>query len=364
MSRRWLRIALLSALVGVVAVVATVVAIGIGGSGQAAPSRSALPPATATVTTATLVEHTEVGGTLGYGDPVELTARGAGTVTWLPDAGAVIERGGTLYKIDELPVTLLYGPLPAYRRLAVDTEGADVRQFEENLAALGYTGFTVDDSYSARTAEAVRSWQEDLDREQTGEVDPSHLVYAAGPIRVAELAARAGDAPNGPLLRYTGTGRTVTVDLNVDDQRLAVAGAPVTVTLPGGATVAGTVASVGTTATESDSSQGADGPGGGGSDDATIEVVIAVADQSALGTLDRAPVRVELVAGERKDVLTVPVAALLALREGGYGVEVVDVVEDQTSSRIVRVEVGMFADGRVEISGAGIAEGTTVGVPK
>jgi multidrug efflux system membrane fusion protein len=58
-------------------------------------------------------------------------------------------------------------------------------------------------------------------------------------------------------------------------------------------------------------------------------------------------------------VLTVPVAALLALSEGGYGVQVVE----GTGTRIVAVETGLFADGRVEISGSGIAAGTNVGVP-
>jgi len=58
-------------------------------------------------------------------------------------------------------------------------------------------------------------------------------------------------------------------------------------------------------------------------------------------------------------VLTVPVAALLALSEGGYGVQVVS----GGTSHIVAVQVGMFAGGRVEISGAGIDVGTLVGVP-
>ena len=69
---------------------------------------------------------------------------------------------------------------------------------------------------------------------------------------------------------------------------------------------------------------------------------------------------VTFVADERKDVLTVPVAALLALAEGGYGVEV---VEGGTRPASCAVETGMFADGRVEVTGDGIAEGMTVGMP-
>lgn len=340
-----------------VAAAGTAVSLGTGviGGGEAAGSQAntVLPPATAKVTKATLTDYTEVDGTLGYGDRVELAARGAGTLTWLPAGGAVVERGAPLYRLDERPVTLLYGPLPAYRPLTVGTEGADVRQLEENLAALGYSGFTVDDSYTGKTADAVRAWQQDLGREQTGTVEPAEIVYTGGPVRVAQLLARPGDQPGGPLLRYTGTSRAVTIDLDVKYQRLAVAGAPVTVTLPGGATVAGTIASIGTTVSLPESGQGGD------SQPATIEVVVTVADQAALGALDQAPVDVKLVASKRENVLTVPVAALLALREGGYGVEVVQA----QSSRIVAVEAGMFANGRVEVSGADISDGTTVGVP-
>jgi len=49
----------------------------------------------------------------------------------------------------------------------------------------------------------------------------------------------------------------------------------------------------------------------------------------------------------------------VALAEGGYGVQVIE----GSATRYLAVETGMFAGGKVEISGAGIAEGMTVGVP-
>ena len=67
-----------------------------------------------------------------------------------------------------------------------------------------------------------------------------------------------------------------------------------------------------------------------------------------------------LYTGERrKNVLTVPVAALLALAEGGYGLQVVEA----GAVRHVPVRVGLFAEGRAEVSGAGLADGMTVGMP-
>jgi hypothetical protein len=71
-----------------------------------------------------------------------------------------------------------------------------------------------------------------------------------------------------------------------------------------------------------------------------------------------APVTIAVVGQQQVNVLAVPVAALLALREGGYGVQVVQ----GGTTRIVAVRIGMFANGLVQVSGAGITTGTVVGV--
>jgi hypothetical protein len=58
-------------------------------------------------------------------------------------------------------------------------------------------------------------------------------------------------------------------------------------------------------------------------------------------------------------IRAVPVSALVGLADGGYGVQVVI----GTASHYVRVQLGMFAGGRVQVSGDGIAAGARVGVP-
>jgi multidrug efflux pump subunit AcrA (membrane-fusion protein) len=68
---------------------------------------------------------------------------------------------------------------------------------------------------------------------------------------------------------------------------------------------------------------------------------------------------VGLSRGSRKGVLAVPVNALLARPDGTYAVE----VDRRGSREQVAVTVGLFAEGMVEITGSGIAEGTTVVVP-
>jgi peptidoglycan hydrolase-like protein with peptidoglycan-binding domain len=327
---------------------------GLGLPGGEAPSKasSGLPPATAEVTRQTLVDTQTESGELGYGTAVSAAARSGGTVTGLPATGSTVNRGQALYRLDNAPVVLLHGALPAYRTLAVGAEGADVTQLEKNLRALGYDGFTVDDEYSSSTAGAVERWQEDLGLPETGTVELGRVVFASGTVRIDGHEAEVGEAvqPGTAVLSYTGTARVVTVELEVADQRLARKGAGVTVTLPDGKTARGKITKAELVIKPAEGQE----PAG-----TVVEASIAVDDAKAVAGLDQATVDVGFTASQRENVLTVPVAALLALAEGGYGVQVVD----GTATRIVAVETGMFATGRVEVSGDGIAEGTTVGMP-
>ncbi|WP_067469094.1 peptidoglycan-binding protein [Actinomadura macra] len=321
---------------------------GIGGGGGATTAHSSLPPATAPVERTTLVETRQVDGTLGYGMAHTASGAGRGTLTWLAAAGSVIARGRPVYRIDNEPVPLLYGRLPLYRALKPGTKGADVLQFERNLRALGYTGFTVDTTYGAATAGAVERWQDALGRAETGTVTPGSVMIAPGEIRVAERKASVGERPGGVVLTYTGTARVVSVDLDVQYQRLAKKGAEVEVELPDGRTTRGRITSVSRVAKD-----------GEGDAPTTIAVTIAVRGQRSLGFYDKAPVQVSLTANRHPDVLAVPIAALLAQGDGGYAVQV---VQNGTVRNVV-VETGVFTEGKVEVSGAGLSEGMKVGVP-
>lgn len=313
-----------------------------------------LPSATAKVTRQTLVDRQTETGELGHGTPIQVSGKLAGTLTALPAVGSTVERGQAIYRVDDTPVVLLYGTLPAYRTLAPATEGADVEQFENNLAALGYGGFTVDAKYTEQTATAVKKWQKALGLPRTGTVEQGRIFYAAGAVRVdsQDTTVGAGVAPDAPLLKYTGSARVITVSLDVADQRLAVKGAPVTVTLPDDTTAPGTITATATVIVPASGAPGSQPT-------TTVEVTVTVADQNVLAGLDQASVQVAFSASQRENVLTVPVAALLARSGGGYGVEVVT----GTSTKVVAVETGLFAGGRVEVSGHGVKEGMTVGMP-
>ncbi len=331
-----------------------------GGNGKKSEKGSGLPPATALVTRSDLAQQDTVTGSLGYGDKQPLTSGASGTVTWLPNPGATIKQGQNALKADGRPIPLIYGDTPLYRELRAGTKGPDVAEVERALAALGYTGFTADEEYSDRTEAAVKRWQKHLGVPQTGTVKPADLVVADGEIRVTGQEVKKGQIlqPGSPVLTYTGTSQLVAIDLDAKKQKLVRRGDKVTVVLPDGAHAAGTITSVGTVA----STEGGDGAPGEGDGKTVIKVTVQIdkKDRGKLGSYDGAPVDVEITSAEKKNVLTVPISALLALSEGGYGVQVVK----GSVSSTVAVETGMFANGRVEITGAGLKAGDKVGVPR
>ncbi|TCO30106.1 multidrug efflux pump subunit AcrA (membrane-fusion protein) [Kribbella steppae] len=326
-----------------------------GDTSQAADqTAAAVPVNTAKVAQQTLKDTETADGELGFGTTSAAVNRTAGTITGVPDSGQEFRRGHTVYSVDNKPTTLMYGALPAYRKLADGSEGTDVLQLEQNLSAMGYTGFTVDDEYTDATAEAVEEWQEDLGLDETGVVELGSVLFAPGHIRVDSVEAQEGTpiGPNQNILTYTGTTKAVTVQLDAADQRLAKPNAKVDVTLPDSATVPGRVENVSTVIIPAESPDK--------DPETKVEVIVAIDNQKAVAAWSLASVDVTFTASERKNVLTVPVSALVALREGGFGVE----VSDGTASHYVPVKTGLFAGGQVEISGTGIKAGTVVGIPK
>ncbi|MES9606293.1 peptidoglycan-binding protein [Actinomadura sp. NPDC000929] len=317
-----------------------------GGQAQGAQ----VPLATAVVSRGDLVDTEKVDGKLTYADVRDVWIGASGVVTWAPEEGATVRRGETLLSVAGKPVTLMYGARPMYRALREGVSGKDVRQLEENLRALGYGGMTVDGEFTGATTAAVEEWQDDRGLAETGQVDPEQVVFSDGALRVREVKAPEGKriAQGQPVLTVAGTRRVVHVDLDADKQDLARKGARVSVELPGGASVKGTISEVGSVARTT---------GSGQDQKTTVGVDISIGD-AGTGRLDEAPVSVELESERREGVLSVPVEALLALREGGFGVEVVD-----GSRRLVPVRAGAFGGGRVEVAGDGLREGMKVGVP-
>lgn len=312
--------------------------------------------ATADVTRRDISEQAELSGTLGYGVPVAVTVDATGVITALPALGTVLDRGATFVEVDGRAIPMWFGDRPLWRALdASSSDGPDVREVEENLVALGFASadtLTVDDDWTSATTTAVKKWQEWLGLDETGLLAPGTVVVLPGPVRVAGHPAAVGTRAGGSVLEVTGASREVTIDLDATKQALVSVGQEVEVVVPGGSVVGGSISSVGTVAEAGDSSDPLN------PSNPTIAVLVALAESDAVNGLDAAPVTVRVTTSAAKDVLAVPVDALLALSEGGYAVE----RTTTSGTELVAVRTGAFASGWVEIMGD-VSEGDTVVVP-
>jgi hypothetical protein len=318
--------------------------------------------ATAAVARRTLAARSSLDGTLGYAGDYVVLGRGPGILTWLPPVGRVLRQGNVLYRVDGQPVVLLYGSTPAWRALAEgaqadDFTGKDVAQLNRDLVALGYVHRDdvngAWDAYGWATKLAVERLQAHLGLTQTGRFDLGQVVFLPTAARVTSVSAQLGGQAGGPVLTATSTTRQVTVNLDAARQSQVKVGERVAIVLPNGVTISGRVASVGKVA-----STPAQGSGSG----PTVEVDITPRRASSTGTLDKAPVQVQITTATARDALAVPVNALLALAGGGYAVEV---VATGSAHHLVPVELGLFDDsaGLVQVTGSGLIAGQRVVVP-
>jgi len=303
------------------------------------------------VTRQDLSATTPVTASLGYADSYLVTGQGGGTLTWLPPSGRVIRQGQALYETGNgSPVVLLHGSVPDWRNLGEGVTGQDVSQLNHDLVELGYAdradiaalGW---DYYSWETAYGVQRLEERLGVSfPPGSLSLGQVVFEPEALRVSRVTGSLGGPASGPVLAATSDRHVVTIPLDAADQSEVKAGDTVTVTLPDGTTTPGVISSIGTVAATTSGT-------GGNSATTTIPVQATLTDPGAAGTLDQAPVTVNITTGTSPGpVLAVPVTALIAQSPGGYGVEIAG---PGNTRRWVPVRPGIFddADGLVQVTG-------------
>jgi peptidoglycan hydrolase-like protein with peptidoglycan-binding domain len=344
-------------------VIAAVVAVlAIRGIAQPAPVADASPPMpTVPVTTGDMVSATNAKATLHHAGESTLVATAGGVLTALPAAGSVIAPGGTLYRVDDEPVVLLRGSLPAWRSFEIGMPpGEDVRQLEQALADLGAFRGKVDGVFTKPTADAISTWQKTLGVERTGKLDRTAVLFSGHDLRVAEPTAALGAEVGAgtALYRVSATDKVVDLELRLAEQQLAVVGAEVRITLPDGTATTGSIAAVGDPVER----DGEDDAPTGTTGTFVVPVTVTLADQAAVAAFPRASVTVQFSSTLADDVLTVPVEALVAVDATSFAVET---PSDQPGEAVRRipVTVGAFASGRVQITGDGIRDGLPVAVP-
>jgi multidrug efflux pump subunit AcrA (membrane-fusion protein) len=246
-------------------------------------------------------------------------------------------------------VALLHGSVPDWRTLYEGIIGQDVAQLNHDLVDLGYANraYIVAlgwDYYSWETTYAVQQLEEHLGVSwPSGSLSLGQVVFEPAALRVSQVTGSLGGPASGPVLTATSNQHAVTIPLDASQQSEVKVGDAVAVTLPDGTTTPGVVSSVGTVATTTT------GPNGNPS--TTIPVTVRLVHPSAAGTLDQAPVTVDITTATAHDVLVVPVGALLAQSSGGYDVEVTG---PGSTRRYVPVTIGIFddSDGLVQVTGA------------
>ena len=354
------------------AVAGAVVTVAVGG-GSAAPAAVAPPRVgTATVLRTDLATTLLTGGTLGYAPARPVINQLTGTYTWLPAAGTTIRAGRALYRVDNQSVILMTGRTPAWRPFGLGmTDGPDVAELQANLIALGYASGLLaapTGRFDLLTDDAVQRWQAANGYLVTGQITLGQLVFLPAAVRVGALAVAPGQqaAPGNAPYQVTTARRTVSVPLTPDLPPVPV-GEKVSIVLPSNATTPGRVTAIGpaplpagsgSPGSGSGSGSGFGSPGSGASQTAASMLLTVTPDRpGATGSGPDVPVQVKIPVQSVRDVLAVPVSALLALAGGGYGLEL---VTPSGAHHLVGVTTGIFAAGRVQVSGAGIVAGTKV----
>jgi hypothetical protein len=360
---RWAVVAVVVAAGAAVAVLSG--AFGSSGPPSAGGAAGSYATSTALVRMGSLTSQTQVSATLGDAGAYTAVNQATGTITWLPQVGQTVRPGRTLYKVNGVPVILLRGNVPSFESLSAGMIGPDVTELNSDLVALGYataaalgpkSGWNY---FSGETAYSLGLLQAKRGLPVTDTLPLGQAVFL--PTAVLVTAWETGVAPGSPaapgvtVLTASSVTPVVTISLDASQQTEVKAGDKVSIILPSGSTTPGVVSQVGTVATApaSDSSSGSSTP--------TIPVIVTLSNPMAAGHLNSAPVTVTITTASVRNVLIVPVDALLAQSSGGYDVEVVT----GSRHRLVPVRLGLFDDaaGLVQVSGPGLASGQRVVVP-
>ncbi|HET8893572.1 MAG TPA: hypothetical protein VFM96_05705 [Gaiellaceae bacterium] len=358
--KRWV---LAAAAVVLVAAVAIGVVVAKSGGGQTPAKASAVN--TATVDRGTLSDMVSQYGILSYrarsdGSPYAVINRAGGTYTELPTAGDKVACGAVIYRVNNHPVLLLCGPMPAYRSLSEGDSGADVAALNANLVHLGYaTRKQLDPSsrdFTSATAAALKTLQAKLGEDQTGSLALGQAVFLPGSVRLARVTGELGGSAQPGTQVAQASSDTLEVEVNLDpsQQREVKTGDHAQITLPDNTSVTGKVDRLGRVA----QTQNSQDPNAG----ATIPAYISLDDPQQAHALDQAPVQVAITTKGVENALSVPVTAIIGRSGGGFAVEVVGA---NGRRNLVAVKLGLFdsAGGRVQVVEGALHEGEQVVVP-
>lgn len=302
-------------------------------------------------------------------------------------AGNEIGEGGVIGYIEERPVLLLQGDIPAYRTLTPGVNGQDVTQLQNALKRLGYAIYDREGSYGDSTALALFRFLRQLgfasvdasgnelsvaDWKQSA-LPQGQVVFAPSmPLLAQTTCGASGQRVQGELCHLESRARDYVVTFSKADvtDAAALKGKEVTILLDAPCTgVLGDAYVAPADASNANGTNDANAIDGAVSSSSTNQSMAADSGTNS----DRMTIRLEQVdanalpanpSGTRVSVV------LGASAEDALVVASVALRSDEKSSWVQRtdggrvdVELGFCYQGQCEISGTGITEGMTVEVP-
>lgn len=292
--------------------------------------------------------------------PVRSTGAGKLVVSSPPlKVGARVRPGMVVSVVSGRPIIALHGPVPAYRDLRDGMKGTDVVQLRKALAAIGYATYDKDGVYGPSTQAAVKRLFEAKGFDpvtegaagrapakrrsvvlRSGEV----LFVPAFPARVTKVQASLGAEATKAIVTLAAGELRVTGLLPRSERPLVHKGDKVSILAEDtGEKYSGKVAAIGSFTT------GEQEAGHPVRITTTTRLPNSLAGQEVRLTIESA--------STNGKVLAVPLSAIFAMADDST--RVVKVASNGRHERI-KVTTGAKADGFVEISGKGIAEGDRV----
>ncbi|MDR0489584.1 MAG: hypothetical protein LBG99_09410 [Propionibacteriaceae bacterium] len=193
---------------------------------------------------------------------------------------------------------------------------------------------------------AVTEAQTVVNRLSMNTIGPKSAIIVSEPeIRIHNVTAKVGLTAGDSVLTWTRPVLYGHVDLTEAQRRLISDETKAIMKLPDGTEIEGEVGGITESRLDPQTNQ-------------TIpaKARISIADPTEGDALEVSAITVSFIQDEVEESLVVPVTALMALAEGGYCVELVD-------GTLIRVEIGLVADTRVQVFSDQLNAGDEVIVP-
>jgi hypothetical protein len=263
---------------------------------------------------------------------------GGGTGDLDSESGDIASSRARAARVAEAQVSVaearhrLLGAQRALRQAQAPEQGPDVALLAGDMTSLGYyRGVT--DSWNVVLQDAVGRWQDHIGATPSGDIDPDDVLVVRGAARVTGVRGGLGDAPSAVTISLSSPSRLATFRLRNGVPAGLARGRHVELSA-GGHTTTGRITRVDT------SHQSA-------------VVGVAFPQSSRVARTGSTIVTMSITTADRRNVLTVPTQALLALASGGYALQLPD-------ARLLAVRTGIVQGGDIEVSGRGVHAGLHV----